>query len=181
MAPALELEIDQPLPPLCSRHGRPEISRRQIRVPFFDSHTRRRSASAMPELSAETMLRQPEFLQKIVSTVVVGEWPVCDRCVRAARLGRRIAQFLYAVMAANLVAFVIVAAVKFEPLIIPISAALFPGSLPIGLLAAVWIAKKGSESVVFRPIYDVRFIFAQAHPRFRAAIDEDPRFKPPLG
>lgn len=133
----------------------------------------------MPEFSVATVL-QPELRQRKVSTVIVGEWPVCDRCVRAGRLGRRIARFLYAAMAANLAAFVIVAATKFEPLIVPVSAAVLPGSIPLGLLAAVWITKKGVEPVIFRPIYDVRFAFAQAHPRFRAAIDKDPRYKPPL-
>ncbi|WP_433624395.1 hypothetical protein [Nocardia sp. CA-120079] len=83
-------------------------------------------------------------------------------------------------MAANLVAVVIVSVANVEPLLIPLVLALFPGSIPLGLMVVLHLFKKSAQRVTYRPIYDERFAFVQAHPRFRAAIEQDPRYRPSL-
>ena len=82
-------------------------------------------------------------------------------------------------MAANLVAVVIVSVANIDPLLIPLAAVLFPGSLPLGVVV-VHLFGKSAQRVTYRPIYDERFAFVHAHPRFRAAIEQDPRYRPPL-
>ncbi len=115
-----------------------------------------------------------------VSTILVGEWPVCDRCVRTARRYRWLARSLLLLMAANLVAVVIVSVANIDSLLPPLVLALFPGSL-LGLVVVVHLFNKSAQRVTYRPIYDERFAFVQAHARFRAAIEQDARYRPPLG
>ncbi|MEV0340878.1 hypothetical protein AB0H49_17810 [Nocardia sp. NPDC050713] len=83
-------------------------------------------------------------------------------------------------MAVNLVAVVIASVANVDPLLGPVVLALFPGSL-LGLVVVVHLFRKSAQRVTYRPIYDERFAFVQAHPRFRAAIEQDPRYRPSLG
>ncbi len=82
-------------------------------------------------------------------------------------------------MAVNLVAVVVVSVANIDSLLPPLGLALFPGSL-LGLVVVVHLFNKSVQRVTYRPIYDERFAFVQAHPRFRAAIEQDPRYRPPL-
>ncbi|WP_157107786.1 hypothetical protein [Nocardia amikacinitolerans] len=164
----LELEIAQSLPDLCSRHGRPAVSRQSIRVCFYDTRLHPRSPRAGIANPATKQLAP-------VSTIVVGRWPVCERCERSTHRYRRIAAVLMSLMAVNLAALLIVVTAGWvgfdvDALIPPLVWAFFPGSVPLGLAAAVWLVNKGIEPVTFRPIDDERFASVQAHPNFRAAI-----------
>lgn len=82
-------------------------------------------------------------------------------------------------MAANLVAVVIVSVANIDSLLAPLVLALFPGSL-LGLVVFSFLIGKSAQRVTYRPIYDERFAFVQAHARFRAAIERDPRYRLPL-
>jgi hypothetical protein len=175
----LELEIARELPDICSRHGRPEVSRKPIRVCFYDSRHH-------PRFHRITVEKWPTKQLSPMSTILVGDWPVCDRCERSGRRFRRIAAVLAAVMAANLLilTILIVAAwagleADFQTVIQPLVWAFFPGSIPIGIVVVVMLLRQGTEPVVFRPIYDERFAFVRAHPRFRAALQAIPDTRRP--
>ncbi|MGV9613173.1 hypothetical protein [Nocardia xishanensis] len=176
----LELEVAQPLPDVCARHGRPEVSRSEVRACFYDTdlHPRFHHSAFVRDL-VKTLKSLRRVGLNPVSTIVVGEWPVCDRCVRTARRYRWLARSLMLLMAANLVAVVIVSVASIDPLIAPLVLTLFPGSL-LGLVAFFFLIGKGAQRVTYRPIYDERFAFVQAHAGFRAAIEQDPRYRPPL-
>ncbi|MET8776786.1 hypothetical protein ABZV58_17425 [Nocardia sp. NPDC004654] len=177
----LELEIAQPLPDVCPGHGRSAVSRSAVRACFYDTDLHPRfHSSNLPRDMAKTVVSPRRLGISPVSTIVVGEWPVCDRCVRTARLYRWLARALLLLMAVNLVAVVIASVANIDPLLGPVVLALFPGSL-LGLVVVVHLFRKSAQRVTYRPIYDERFAFVQAHPRFRAAIEQDPRYHPPLG
>ncbi|SUE26649.1 Uncharacterised protein [Nocardia farcinica] len=81
-------------------------------------------------------------------------------------------------MGANLLVLVvlIVAAwvgwkADFDTVVQPLVWAFFPGTVPIGLGVVALLLRKRVEPAVFRPIYDERFAFVRAHPRFRAAVE----------
>ncbi|MGW4739596.1 hypothetical protein [Nocardia xishanensis] len=176
----LELEVAQPLPDVCARHGRPAVSRSEVRACFYDTdlHPRFHRSAFERDLAKLVWLRMVTGAP--VSTILDGEWPVCDRCVRTTRRYRWLARALLWVMAVNLVAVVIVSVANIDLLLVPLVLALFPGSIPLGLVVFILLANKSTQRVTYRPIYDERFAFVQAHPRFRAAIEQDPRYRPPL-
>ncbi|WP_405162855.1 hypothetical protein OG203_42410 [Nocardia sp. NBC_01499] len=166
----LELEIAQELPDVCSRHGRAAVARAPIRVCFYDSKQH-------PRFHRVSVANWPTKQLSPMSTILVGDWPVCDRCERAGRRARRIAAVIAAVMAANLLTLtiLIVAAwagykADFQTVVEPLVWAFFPGSIPIGVCVVLMLLGRGTEPAVFRPIYDERFAFVQAHPHFRKAL-----------
>ncbi|WP_054814838.1 hypothetical protein [Nocardia arizonensis] len=121
-----------------------------------------------------------------MSTILIGDWPVCDRCEQSGRRYRRIAAVLATVMAANLLvlAILIIAGwagleADLQTVVRPLVWAFFPGSIPIGIGVAAWLASRSIAPVVFRPIYDERFAFVQAHPRFRTALQAIPDTRQP--
>ncbi|WP_433662258.1 hypothetical protein ACQPW1_08935 [Nocardia sp. CA-128927] len=175
----LELELAQELPDLCSRHGRPASARKPIRVPFYDTKQH-------PRFHRTSVENWHSRVLSPMSTILVGDWPVCDRCERSGRNSRRIAAVLAAVMAANLLilTILIVAAwagykADFQTVVEPLVWAFFPGSIPLGACAVLLLLRSGTQPAVFRPIYDERFAFVQAHPRFRAALQAIPETRQP--
>ncbi|MBF6233892.1 hypothetical protein [Nocardia farcinica] len=167
----LELEIAQALPDVCSRHGRPAPTRTRIRASFYDS-------TKHPRFHRITVNDPASKALSPMSTIVVGPWPVCDRCRNGARRLGLAAAVLGAIMGANLLVLVvlIVAAwmgwkADFDTVVQPLVWAFFPGTVPIGLGVVALLLRKRVEPAVFRPIYDERFAFVQAHPRFRAAVE----------
>ncbi|WP_433713656.1 hypothetical protein ACQP2U_05310 [Nocardia sp. CA-084685] len=177
----LELEIAQSLPDLCPGHGLPAVSRNHVRASFYDTELHPR----FHRTARERDLGKNLFTGGVVpvapvSTILVGEWPVCDRCVRTSGRYRWAARSLLWLMVANLVAVVIVSVAHVDPLLIPLVLALFPGSIPLGLVVVIHLFGKSAQRVTYRPICDERFAFVQAHPRFRAAIEQDPRYSPSL-
>ncbi|MEU7140911.1 hypothetical protein ABZ942_15775 [Nocardia sp. NPDC046473] len=175
----LELEIAQELPDVCSRHGRPAVARKPIRVCFYD-------AKQHPRFHRIAVANWPTKQLSPLSTILVGDWPVCDRCAGAARRARRIAAVIAAVMTVNLLvlAFLIVAAraglmTDFQAAVRPLAWMLFPGSIPIEICVLVLLLHSGTEPAVFRPIYDERFAFVRAHPHFRKSLQAMPNGRPP--
>ncbi|WP_431962135.1 hypothetical protein [Nocardia sp. bgisy134] len=176
----LELEIAQPLPDVCPGHGRPAVSRSHVRACFYDTDLHPRFHRTAAERGIGKALSTGSSEIAPVSTILVCDWPVCDRCVRTARRYRWLARSLLLLMAANLVAVVVVSVANIDPLLIPLVLTLFPGSL-LGLVVVVHLFNKSAQRVTYRPICDERFAFVQAHARFCAAIEQDPRYRPPLG
>lgn len=171
--PALELEFAQPLPDVCSRHGRPAVSHQTVHAAFHDNMFHHRHP------------RSIDFHRHLppLSTALAGDWPVCDRCVRSRRRCYGLAGFLLVAMVANLVALCIVVALDYDSLTVPLAVALLPGSLPFGLVIAVALFSKGQTPMKFRPIDDERFVYVDAHPDFRAGVEHCARSQaqsPPL-
>ncbi|WP_227998673.1 hypothetical protein [Nocardia australiensis] len=171
----LELEIAQEIPDVCSRHGRPAVSKMRFRTTFYNTldhprHPGKPTSSRFDDRAAPA------------STLLVGDWPICDQCERSNRWCRRIAAILAYVMGAILINFVVVCAAGWaeitpewarnigEIVVIPLALAVFPGTIPIGLLVAMLFFRKTTQPVTFRPIDDEKFVFVQAHPGFRDAM-----------
>ncbi|WP_156426378.1 hypothetical protein [Nocardia jinanensis] len=107
-----------------------------------------------------------------VSTIVTGEWPICHRCARRARIYRYVVYGILAVMAANFAAFLTVSFAHIDWLKPWFGSAFCPGSI-LGFMIVVHLFDKSVDPVKFRPIYDERFAFVQAHPEFRRALQID--------
>ncbi|BDU05193.1 hypothetical protein FMUBM48_14560 [Nocardia cyriacigeorgica] len=111
-----------------------------------------------------------------VSTILVGEWPACARCEHAARWWRRIGVALLWVMAAIFAAFVGIIAAGWAGTKAPVAVAMalvwafFPGSLPIGMVVAVWCLKKSREPAKFLGIDDDLRLNLNAHLDFCTAL-----------
>lgn len=170
----LDLEFAQPLPSVCTAHGRPAVAWVAVRSVFYETAVHPRD----PKLSFHAPHRYPP-----PSTVVDGDWPICDLCSRYRRRYRVLAGLLAIVMVANLVAVLVVARiVHHEPLIPPLALGVFPGSIPIGLLVMLWLYSKGAPRMKLRPIDDERFLRVAAHPNFGAAVQPvttEPQSEPP--
>lgn len=172
MAP-LELEVAQPLPEVCAAHGRPATGSATVRTLFYDTkaHPRFHNQRAVQESWKRLLMARYAPLAS-VSTIVAGEWPTCHRCTRMVQIYRYMAYGILAVMAANFVAFLVVSFAHIEWLEPWLGWAFCPGSI-LGLIIVVTLFTKSIEPVRFRPIYDERFAFVQAHPRFRQALQDD--------
>ncbi|MGW5921647.1 hypothetical protein ACWFPY_21895 [Nocardia fluminea] len=170
----LELEIDQQLPEICSRHGRPAVSHKAVRACFYDTKQHPRAPRIGRANRERNLLDGPDKFSPC-STILVGVWPTCDLCERSGRRYRGVAKAFLSTMAVNLAGLLIAlgmrwAGLEFEDsFVVPMALAVFPGSIPIGLLM-VWLFKQGLEPVQFRPISDERMAFVHAHPGFRAAV-----------
>lgn len=166
----LELELAQTLPDICTAHGRPALSRLPVRSIFYEtgSHPRHPHAGQGP-----ARFRAP------ASTIVAGEWPVCDRCIRRRQWYHGTAGVLTVVMAVNVIALIVVARVlEYKPMIMPLAFGVFPGSLPIGLVIMFLLLEKGDTRAKFQPIDDERCLRVEAHPDFEAALQRMPPSPP---
>ncbi|MBH0775598.1 hypothetical protein [Nocardia bovistercoris] len=170
----LELELAQPLPDVCAVHGRPASAREPTRTYLYDTDIHPRFHRTAVERDLAKVIRLRPIETAPVSTIVVGEWPTCDRCHRTSLRYKRLALALLWLMAADLVALVIAVVADIDALIPPLALGLLPGSFPLGLVALILLLKKSSKRVTFRPIYDERFAFIAAHANFRAALNHPP-------
>lgn len=92
----LELKLAEELPDVCARNGRPAVERRHVRTSFYDTaHHPRSHRSGVANWATKQLAP--------VSTILVGMWPVCDRCERSRRCYRAAGFVLLMVMAANLI------------------------------------------------------------------------------
>ncbi|BDT86464.1 hypothetical protein [Nocardia cyriacigeorgica] len=169
----LELEIAGGVPEVCSNHGRAAVTLRPFRTQFFD--TRKHPRAARSFLAGRNLNTIPP-----VSTVLVGAWPVCARCEHSARWWRRIGVALLWAMAAIFAAFVVVVAAGWAGAKVPIAVAMvlvfafFPGSLPIGLVVALWCLRKCGRPAKFQCVDDGLLLNVTAHPDFCAASRASP-------
>jgi hypothetical protein len=91
-----------------------------------------------------------------------------------ARIYRYVAYGILAVMAVEFAAFLAVSFAHIEWLKPWLGYAFCPGSL-LGFIVVMNLFNKSVEPVKLRPIYDERFAFVQAHPKFRQALQNDSR------
>ncbi|WP_345494174.1 hypothetical protein [Nocardia callitridis] len=164
----LELEIAQDLPDVCSRHGRHAVSRKPIRMCFYDTKQHPR----FPRMIVENW---PTRQLSPMSTILVGSWPVCDRCGGSSRRLRQTAAALGVAMVLNLftlIALLIAGRIGLDvhAAIRPMVWAFFPGSIPIGLCAVALLLRTGAEPVEFLPIDDERCAVVRADRRFGDAV-----------
>lgn len=167
----LELEVAQLLPKVCAAHGKPATGTSTVRMLFFDTDTHPRFHNRRPVQQWLKRLAKPGWIAP-VSTIVDGEWPVCRRCTRMARIYRKIAWGILAALAVNFIAFLLVSFAHIEWLKPWLGWTFCPGSI-VGVIVAFLLFDKAIEPVTLRPIYDERFAFVQAHPEFRRALQAD--------
>lgn len=162
--PPLELELAQPLPDLCPTHGRAAVSRLLVRSNFYETRAHPRNPHGGNQLGRRVAP---------VSTIVVGKWPLCDRCRRRLQWYHAAAGILVLLMALNLIVLIAVGLMgNYEPLIVPMVVGVFPGSLPIGTVLALVLFDRGNPRVMLRPIDDERTLSVDAHPDFTAALHQ---------
>lgn len=176
--PPLELEIAQPLPDICVRHGRPAVSRRRTTWQFYDTATHPRH----PRLTMDYVAKgyfSPKWQQPApVSTLLVGEWPVCDRCVSSGRGYEWFARILLGVICGGVLVFLL-STLKFDyP---PVVSGLVMLLTPIALFLTLLISSKGGNQVTRLPIDDERLLRIRVHPNFRAALQHIPAPPPQSG
>ncbi|WP_280479238.1 hypothetical protein [Nocardia cyriacigeorgica] len=173
VAEPLELEIAGSVPEVCSRHGRPAVRRRPFRTEFYDTRNHPRSARSF--MAGRSLQRMPP-----TSTILVGEWPVCERCEHSAQQWHRVGVVLLWVMAAIFAAFVVAVGAGWvgmkppEAVVMALAAAFFPGTLPIGLVVAALCLRKGSLPAKFLNINDGLLLNVKAHPDFCATLRTSP-------
>ncbi|WP_280401921.1 hypothetical protein [Nocardia carnea] len=169
----LELEVAQPLPDVCAPHGRPATGTATVRTLFFDTdaHPRFPNRRGLHEYLRKGW-RTEAGIAAPVSTIVGGEWPICPRCARRARTYRRIAIGILVFIVIEFAAFLTVSFAGIDWLKPWLGYAFCPGSI-LGSILALTLFDKSVEPVAFRPIYDERFAFVPAHPRFRQALQGD--------
>ncbi|WP_167659882.1 hypothetical protein [Nocardia mangyaensis] len=179
MAP-LELEIAEPLPNMCSRHGEPAVDRHPFRAIFYETQTHPRFHLPSPGDRREDFTRMEWNRAAPVSTIIVGDWPVCAQCMHAAIRYRRLARALWTVLAIIAVPAILMAVIGGRGYQWPIelSMLLCPAVILLPILIRRLVGEQ-EEPVKFRPIYDERFAFVEAEPRFRAAIEQSRRRHPP--
>ncbi|MGW5573338.1 hypothetical protein ACWEVD_19265 [Nocardia thailandica] len=166
----LELELDEPLPQVCAPHGNPASARRQVRAHFYDTPRHPRAPRTAVVSVARKQLAP-------LSTIVVGTWPVCPVCQRTGRIWRTVGWLLTAAMVINLAALLVViglgwAGISIDtPWLVPSIWAFFPGSVPLGAMAAVWLLSQSTTPVDMGSIDDEVLLPVQAHRRFGEALN----------
>ncbi|BDU08021.1 hypothetical protein GV791_24735 [Nocardia cyriacigeorgica] len=165
------LELEQPLPDVCSVHGAPAVDRWSAVVVF------RRTARGVEQESPGVSLR--EFASGLFrfgyhSPPVVGdlhgEWPVCRRCVRRTTALRWIARTLIALGLPLLPALFIALQLGTDRIHPAWVLAFFPGWFPVGVLIAMLIYQAAKQFIRFRPIDTPDSITIRAHPAFADAV-----------
>lgn len=167
----LALEISQPLPEVCARHGRPATERRTGVVRFHEeAHGRVQST-----LSSKFLWGLGHFRGlPDTDTELYGEWPLCRRCVRQSQLLRQIS---YVLALSGIVALIILwlmaQAGTMRQVPLPVILALAPGWFPLGLIVAAAAFGRASRYVRIRPIVDRTTVTIRAHQNFAAAIQSN--------
>ncbi|MFD4403085.1 hypothetical protein ACFWPH_09990 [Nocardia sp. NPDC058499] len=169
----LELEVAQPLPEVCAAHGIQATGSATVRTLFYDTDAHPRFHNPRTIQESWKALKGDAWFAP-VSTIVAGKWPICPRCARKVRTYRHVAYGILAIMAANFVAFIVTSYAHIEWLKPWLGSVFCPGSI-LGLIVIVQLFAKSGDPVKLRPIYDERFAFVQAHPKFRQALQEDCR------
>ncbi|MFF2086508.1 hypothetical protein ACFVVM_22250 [Nocardia sp. NPDC058176] len=179
-AAPLELEIDHPLPELCSRHGEPAVGRRPVEAIFYETRAHPRFHLPHPGERREDFSRADWNRAAPVSTILVGEWPVCAQCMHSATRYRRVVRALWTALAIIAVPTILIAVLGGRGYQWPTELSLLfcPAVFIVPILVRLFVGQQ-EEPVKFRPIYDERFVFVEAEPRFRAAVAQSWHRRPP--
>lgn len=167
-----EVELCEPLPDVCSRHGLPAIGRRS-EVVLFHEGTRGREQltpnSTFRTLAYKMFSLGPNRLE--INTCLRGEWPVCHRCLRSSRRCRRIARSIVIVGLLCVAGLVIARILGLtSAVMVSLAVVVFPGWIPAGLLVASMLHRRANTFIWFRPIVAEDTVVVEAHPGFAAAM-----------
>ncbi|NEW40980.1 hypothetical protein GV794_06385 [Nocardia cyriacigeorgica] len=167
------LELEQPLPNVCSEHGLPAVDRWNRAVTF------RRTSRGIEQQSVGVTLRGfgANFFKLGIHIPPVagnlhGEWPVCARCVRRTTLLRWLARALIIIGLPLLPALLIALQLGVDRIHPGWVVAFFPGWLPVGLFVAMLVYQAAAQFIRFGPIVDPDTVTIRAHPDFAAAVAE---------
>ncbi|MFE3443480.1 hypothetical protein ACFXNW_10645 [Nocardia sp. NPDC059180] len=167
------LELQQPLPDICSEHGLPAVDR-WVKVILF-----RRTPRGIEQQGLGVSLRG--FGSGLVRTghripPVVGdlhgEWPVCAKCIRRTTLLRWLARTLIIIGLPLLPALLIALQLGVDHIHPAWVVAFFPGWFPVGLLVAMLTYQTADQFIRFGPIVNAESLTIRAHPDFAAAVAE---------
>ncbi|WP_280235142.1 hypothetical protein [Nocardia cyriacigeorgica] len=167
------LELQRPLPEVCSAHGLPAVERWNKVILF------RRTPRGIEQQGLGVSLRglgsgivKSGYRVPPVAGDLHGEWPVCATCVRRTTLLRWLGRILIVIGLPLLPALLIALQLGVDHIHPAWVVAFFPGWLPIGLLTATLVYQAAGQFIRFEPIVDADSITIRAHPDFAAAVAE---------
>lgn len=162
------LEFDVELPAVCMRHGVRAVRFKERVITFF-----REDDGLVQATPREHLRNTPGVFRhgkgRPHGASLHGNWPMCNLCCRRLKVFRSIGAII--VLSGILVIAGILAAFQTGVDGIPIwlGVTLFPGWIPIGLMAAAVLFEASGPYVRVRPISDTSRITVSAHPDFVAA------------
>ncbi|WP_280506987.1 hypothetical protein [Nocardia flavorosea] len=171
-APArFALELAQPLPDRCARHGRPAVrhidTEMRMHTGFNGSPVETSWWSSFLE---SWLTHDPSWGPSTVGEVS-GRRPMCARCMRQRAILHGIAYCLgLAGPLALVVLFLAAQAGVLQSVSMPLILAFFPGWLPGGLAVALTLYARGNRPVRARPLTSASAMTIRAHPAFAEAL-----------
>ncbi|MBF6288584.1 hypothetical protein [Nocardia cyriacigeorgica] len=167
------LELQQPMPNVCSEHGRPAVDRRKTVVTF------RRTSRGIEQQSLGVTLRGfgVDIFKLGINIPPVagdlhGEWPVCATCVRRTTLLRWVARTLIIIGLPLLPALLIALQLGVDRIHPAWVVAFFPCWFPVGMFIAMLVYQAAAQFIRFAPIVDPDTLTVRAHPDFATAVAE---------
>ncbi|NEW25387.1 hypothetical protein [Nocardia cyriacigeorgica] len=167
------LELRQPLPDVCSEHGRSAVDHWKKVITF-----RRTSRGVEQQGLGVTLRGLGADLFKLginippVAGDVHGTWPVCAACVRRTTLLRWLARIVIIIGLPLLPALFIANQLGVDRIHPAWVAAFFPGWCPLGLFIAMLVYQAAAQFIRIGPIENPDSITIRAHPDFAAAVAE---------
>lgn len=164
----VSMQLDTPLPAVCTRHGRPAVEFRTKFVPFH-WHKRARVQSTLSSVMRHFLTR-PRAMPPQTAMELHGEWPVCARCTRQQRWLRVVGVTL--ILAGVLPLAAIAIAGYLSIITTPprsLALAFIPGWFPGAVMVATAAFERASRYVVVQPNDNDSSITVRAHPRFAEA------------
>ncbi|MCX0271065.1 hypothetical protein NLM24_10175 [Nocardia zapadnayensis] len=153
------LELADPLPEVCPRHGRPAVSRKSEVIQFW------RTPRGIEQVTAGLFFRM--LLRRILATLALrafrlpttvatlhGTWPVCGRCVTRSAVLRWVAYLFGFAGIAMIIAFFVANQLGVSRIPVGFVVAFFPGWLPCGLLVAYAAYQASRDLVHFDTLTD---------------------------
>lgn len=165
------LVITDPLPNVCSRHGREAVERREGQVTFYATRRGGRQVTFVRLLWKLIQVWRLTVVEHIGPDIVLhGEWPVCSSCLRPGRIYRRMGAALIVLAALSVVAMVLLVLQGIRPPQWTMFVFL-PGWIPIGMLVIMGLFRAGETFVRAEISLDMRQVDIEAHERFTAAAE----------
>lgn len=171
------LELLTPLPPLCTRHGLPEVERRKHTLRFIHTSRGRMQMTVGAQIrSFATMLRRfrPWSFGRGLAdynAFLFGDWPLCAACVQRSRRFQWASRMIMLAGIALICTYTITRMIVPDPdQLIPLFLCIVPGWFPIGLAAAGLAFIESRTYVRCEPTVDNTTVAIRAHPDFAAAV-----------
>lgn len=165
----VSMQLDTPLPAVCTRHGRPAVEFRTKFVPFH-WHKRARVQSTLGSI-VRHFLTRPSVMPPDTAMKLHGEWPVCARCTRQQRWLRAVgvALILAGILPMATMAIAGYLSIMVPPRSLTLALAFIPGWFPGAVMVATAAFERASRYVVVQPNDNDSSITVRAHPRFAEA------------